>query len=397
MARGSALTAGGVKALKNPGTYTDAGHGGLTLRVVGNGGKRWVQRISIGGIMHNLGLGTYPAVSLAEAREAAMANAQAVRAGRNPLEEKRAARSPAPAVPLFADAAAQVIRLRRPTWSNPKHAAQWQSTLQTYAYPVIGRKRVDEVATADVLALLTPIWTSKPETASRVRQRVETVFDWVIASGYRTDNPAGRHLLKALPKQFKTRRHHPALPYSAVPATLASVRGCNADLSTRLAFEFMVLTAARTGEVREARWDEVDLDARSWTIPADRMKARREHRVPMSDRAVALLLEARALDRGTGVVFPARRSEGPLSNMAFDMLLRRLQVPAVPHGFRSSFRDWVIEQTATPWAVGEAALAHNLGNSTETAYARTDLFEMRRQLMQQWADYAGNCLLDKDG
>ncbi len=279
-----------------------------------------------------------------------------------------------------------MIELRRPTWSNAKHAYQWRNTLATYANPVTGSKPVDEIDGGDVLAVLTPIWTVKSETARRVRQRLETVLDWAVAQGWRLDNPAGRSSLKVLPKLPKVKNHHPALPYGDVPAALERVRQSTADLVTKLSLEFLVLTAARSGGVRLAKWSEVDWESRTWFVPASRMKARREHRVPLAVRALEVLSKVRNLDEdGRKLVFQGHSGK-PLSNMVYVTLLRRLGIPAVPHGFRSSFKGWCIECTDTPWVVREAALAHNLGNSTETAYARSDLFERRRWLMESWAD-----------
>ena len=247
------------------------------------------------------------------------------------------------------------------------------------------------------MEVLTPIWTTKPETASRVRQRMETVMDWAVAQGYRLDNPAGRSLLKVLPKTQRLKEHHRALPYAQVPGAVDKVRESTAGRSTKLAFEFLVRTAARSGEVRGAEWSEIDWGSATWEVPAARMKARRPHRVPLSVRAVEILREALDLDHGQGLVFPAARGGRPASEMVFTALLRRLEIPAVPHGFRSSFRDWVIEQTSTPWAVAEAALAHNVGNSTEAAYMRSDLFDQRRALMDRWADYvAGEADKEED-
>ena len=215
------------------------------------------------------------------------------------------------------------------------------------------------------------------ETATRVRQRMETIFDYATVSGWRTDNPAAA-VSKALPRRPRVKWHHPALPYNEVPAAIQQIR---------LALEFMVLTAARAGEARGATWAEINIGGAIWEVPAERMKARRGHRVPLADRALAILSEVREFSDGDGLIFPNRHTGKPLSNMAFTTLLRRLEIDAVPHGFRSSFKDWTISETATAWAVGEAALAHNLGNSVEAAYARTDLFERRRLLMQQWAVY----------
>ena len=383
------LTALKANALSKPGRYGDGN--GLYLNIAPSGGKSWVQRIVVDGRRRDIGLGPYPAVSLARARAIAHDNRTAVAEGRDPVAEKResreASRRPAPSIPTFAEAAARVVELRRPTWSNPKHAAQWESTLATYVHPVIGRKTVDSVTPADAMDVLTPIWTTKPETARRVRQRMETVMDWVVTQGYRLDNPAGRSLLKVLPPVKSLKEHRQALPYVQVPGAVARVRESTADTPTKLAFEFLVLTASRSGEVRAAEWGEMDWEAATWEVPAARMKTRRPHRVPLSGRAMEILQEALSFADGQGLVFPATRSGKGASPMTFTALLRRLGIPAVPHGFRSSFRDWVIERTSTPWAVAEAALAHVVGNSTEAAYMRSDLFEQRRALMDRWAEY----------
>ena len=320
-------------------------------------------------------------MGLAEARKTAVANVEAIREGRDPIAERQR-----PAMPTFQQVAEQVIELRRPTWSSDRHAQQWTESLTNHAYPLIGSKPVDEITSADVLAVLTPIWTSKGPTATRVKQRMGVIFDYAIASGWRADNPASA-VASALPRRSRIKRHHPALPYDEVPAAMEHIRESTADPSTRLAFEFMALTAARAGEVRGATWAEIDIDGSVWEVPAERMKARRGHRVPLATRALAILSEAREFSDGDGLIFPNCHTGKPLSNMAFTALLRRLKIEAVPHGFRSSFKDWTISETATPWAVGEAALAHNLGNSVESAYARTDLFERRRELMAQWAHF----------
>ena len=389
----NALSAAFVKKVAAPGTYADGL--GLTLRVDDKGNKKWVQRITIDGKQRNIGLGGYPATGLADARTVAQDNHRAIREGRNPVEEKRQAKesakedttSPAPATPMFADVAAQVIELRRPTWSNAKHAAQWTATLETYAFPTIGDKAIDAITAADVLAVLTPIWTEKPETASRVRQRIEAVLDFAVANGWRADNPAGRHLLKVLPDTKGLKEHHRALPYADVAAALRKVRLSPSHTLTRLAFAFMVYTAARAGEVRHAEWSEIDFESATWIVPATRMKARKEHRVPLSNKALELLQDAKDLTGGEGLVFPAKRSGEALTDMAFNTLLRRLEIDAVPHGFRSSFRDWAAECSGASKEVCELSLAHNSGNAVEMACMRSDLFELRRSLMQQWADY----------
>lgn len=246
------LSAAMVRTVSKPGMYSDGN--GLNLRVERTGTKQWVQRVTVAGKRTVLGLGGYPAVSLADARELAAANQRTIKQGRDPLVEKRQAAEEQrrPAVPSFSEAAARVIEIRRPTWSNAKHRAQWSSTLATYAHPLIGRKPVDEITTGDVLAILTPIWTTKPETASRVRQRLEAVFDWVIAQGWRPENPAGKAVTRALPRVSRVKRHHAALPVPDVPAALKTVRESEADTATRLAFEILALTAARSGEARLA-------------------------------------------------------------------------------------------------------------------------------------------------
>ena len=383
----NALSAVFVQSVQETGTYADGG--GLNLRVEDSGAKFWFQRVTIDGKRRNLGLGGYPTVSLAEARKAALVNSRMIREGRDPLAEKREAITARqrPPTPTFAEASEIVIDMRRPTWTNAKHAEQWTNTLTTYASPKLGPKLVTDITSADILSVLTPIWTAKAETASRVRQRMETVLDWAVAQGYRIDNPAIRSITKVLPRTPRTKQHFAALHYRDVPAALATVNGSNADTVTKLAFEFLVLTAARSGEVRLATWNEIDWRGKKWTVPAERMKARREHRVPLSTRSIEVLRQAEGLADGScELVFPGSRGR-PLSDMVFTALLRRLDIPAVAHGFRSSFRDWCIECTDVSWAVGEAALAHNLGTSTEQAYARTDLFDQRRDLMQQWADF----------
>ena len=384
------LSAAMVRTVSKLGMYSDGN--GLNLRVERSGTKQWVQRVTIAGKRSMLGLGGYPAISLADARELAAANQRAVKQGRDPLAEKRQAAEERrrPAVPSFSEAAERVIEMHRPTWSNAKHAAQWTSTLATYAHPVIGRKPVDEITTGDVLTIMTPIWTTKPETASRVRQRLETVFDWVVAQGWRPDNPAGRAITRALPRVSRVKRHHAALPVLDVPAALKTVRESGADMATRLAFEFLVLTAARSSEARLATWGEMDLQSATWKVPAERMKARREHKVPLSGRSLEILGEARELNgHDTELVFPAGRRGKALSDMTLTVLLRRLGIPAVPHGFRSSFKDWCMEVRGGDdrWFLSEAALAHNLGDSTQMAYARSDLLELRRPLMDEWAEF----------
>lgn len=382
-----ALTVARIKGIEEPGDYTDS-HG-LTLRVSKNGTRSWVQRLTVDGKRRNIGLGSYPSVGIVEARNRAEENRKAVREGRDPNAEKRKARREREAkaqVPTLKQACQTVIELRRPTWSSDRHAKQWTESLALHAFPALGERRVDEISAADILALLTPIWTEKAETATRLQQRLATVFDWVIVVGYRPDNPVAA-ISKALPRRSRVKNHHPALLFTDVPAGLKKVKESTADPVTKLAFEFLVLTGSRTGEVRGATWGEIDLDARLWVIPASRMKARREHRVPMSDRAIEVLKEAQKYDRGNGLIFPAKRKGGQLSNMVFEMLLRRLEIPAVPHGFRASFRDWMEECSSASWAVAESALAHSSGERSSLGYLRSDFLEQRGPLMQSWADF----------
>ena len=363
-----------------PGFYCD-GHG-LNLRVDPSGARQWVQRLVIRGRPRMLGLGGYPLVSLAEARNAAFANRQRARAGGDPLAEKRHGQG----VPTIEEAAATVLEQQRPGWRNAKYARDWPRSLRAYAFPRIGALPVSAVTTADVLAILTPIWHEKSQTAQRVRQRISAVMKWAIAMGYRPDNPAGDALGQALGRQQTVVQHMRALPHGAVADALATVRASPAAVTTKRAFEFLVLTAARSGEVRLATWDEMDLDAGVWAIPAARMKAKRDHRVPLSGRALAILHDVQKLSDGTGLVFRSLRGK-PLSSVTLPRLTKELDIAAVPHGFRSSFRDWAAEQTNTPREVVEAALAHTVQNPPEAAYARSDLFERRRRLMNDWAAY----------
>ena len=363
-----------------PGRHCDGQ--GLYLVVQPTGTRSWVQRLVIRGRKRELGLGSTALVSLAEARERALSNRKLAREGGDPLAEKRRA----DAMPTFADAAARVVEQKRGGWRSPLHARTWLNSLQLHAFPRIGGRPVSEVASADVLEVLTPIWHVKIQTARNVRQRISAVMEWAIAMNLRSDNPCDR-LGPVLGKQNEAVRHMRALPHRDVAAAVAAVRASNAPEGVKLAFEFLVLTAARWGEVRGARWDEMDTEAHVWTVPATRMKANREHRVPLCRRAVDILDAARTFGAGAGpLVFTAGDGER-LDEKVLRRLLERLRVAAVPHGFRSSFRDWAAEETEHRREVIEAALAHVVGNKVEAAYARSDLFERRRVLMDDWAGY----------
>ncbi|MFG1294074.1 tyrosine-type recombinase/integrase [Xanthobacter versatilis] len=376
-----ALTAVAVRQAKTPGRHADGN--GLYLEVDASGAKRWTLRIIVKGRRRDIGLGGVTLVSLSEAREKALAYRKIAREGGDPLLERRKAQG---TIPTFAEAAEKVHGEHAPAWKNEKHAAQWLTTLKTYAYPEIGELPINAIDTPMLLKVLSPIWLSKPETARRLRQRLGTVFDWAKAAGYREgDNPI-EGVERGLPKNNKLKEHHAALPYGEVPAFVTAMRSIDAGLPVRLGFEFLILTAARTGEVIGATWDEIDLAEKVWTVPAARMKAKRAHRVPLSERCMEILGEARRLGN-EGYVFPGRSSEKPLSNMAFLMVLRRMEFNVTAHGFRSAFRDWAAEATNHPREVCEMALAHTVENKVEAAYRRGDLFEKRRQLMADWTAF----------
>ena len=368
-----------------PGRHIDGN--GLYLYVQPTGTRSWIQRLVIRGRRCELGLGAAALVSLAEAREQALANRKLARSGGDPLADKRRVQG----MPTFAEAAAQVLEQKRAGWRNARQARDWLSSLQRYAFPRIGRMPVAEVASADLVQLLGPIWHTKAETARRLRQRLHAVLEWAVAMDLRADNPCNR-IAPVLGPQNDVVRHQPALPHRDVATAVETVRASGATAAVKLAFEFLVLTAARSGEVRGARWDEIDTQAHVWNVPAVRMKMKRAHRVPLSSRAVAVLDAARALGDGDGLVFPG--GSGPIAPTSFPRLLQQHGVAAVPHGFRSSFRDWAAEETNHPREVVEAALAHVVQNKVEAAYARSDLFERRRRLMDDWAAYvagsAGN-------
>ena len=359
---------------------------GLILVVQPTGSKSWIQRLTIRGRRRELGLGGFPATSLKQAREQAFANLQEARQGRDPLKEKRSAAR----VPTFAAAAEKVFEQQAPSWRNQKHSKQWGATLGTYVFPSIGERSVSSVTSADVLEILMAIWHTRPETARRVRGRINAVMEWAVAMEFRPDNPCDR-LKRALPRQKDVVKHMRALPYAEVSAAIATVQQSQASLATKLALEFLMLTAARSGEVRGAKWDEIDLDSMTWLIPAERMKAKREHAVPLSRRAVQVLEMARPLANASGLIFPSPRGR-VLSDMTLSKLLREQGIPAVPHGFRSSFRDWAGERSGVQDAVIEAALAHTIRNPTKAAYARTDYFGLRQPLMDDWAEYLSQTL-----
>ena len=375
----NALSYAFVQTVAEAGRYCD-GHG-LYLDVQPSGSRSWVQRITIGGRRRELGLGGYPIVSLKDARAQAFLNRQCARAGGDPLAEKRRSRN----LPTFAVFAERVWKQLKPGWRNEKYAKDWMLCLKRIAFPRLGEKSVAEVTRPDVIDVLRPIWHPLPTTARRLLQRMNAVMESAVAMEYRADNPCLR-VGAVLGRQQEDVQHMRALPHHEVAAALEATRSSSARRVVKLAFEFLVLTAGRSGEVRGAEWSEVDLAKRVWTIPAKRMKTNREHRVPLCGWAVETLDRARALSNGGPLVFPTARGK-PLKDMALSGLLKNLDIAAVPHGFRSSFRDWASEETDHPREVVEAALAHVVRNKVEAAYARSDLFERRRPLMDDWAAY----------
>ncbi len=374
-----ALSAAFVRSAP-PGRHADGN--GLYLFVQPTGTRSWVQRIVIRGRRRELGLGAAALVTLAEARELALANRKLARSGGDPLFEKRRADR----VPTFAEAAERVLEQKRGGWRGRWHVHNWWRSMEHYAFPRIGSRSVSEVNTADVLEILSPIWHVKASTAREVRQRIRSVLEWAIAMDLRNDNPCDR-VLPVLGPQNDIVTHRQALPHKDVAAAIETVRDSKSGQpAVKLAFELLVLTAARSAEVRLATWTEINTADRVWTVPALRMKAKREHRVPLCGRALEVLDAARALGGGNPLVFPMRSGRA-ISASTLPKMLQQHEIAAVAHGFRSSFRDWAAEETNHPREVIEAALAHVVQNKVEAAYARSDLFERRRRLMDDWSAY----------
>lgn len=373
-----------------PGFHSDGGN--LYLRVRDSNSRAWVFRYKAAGKVREIGLGPLHTRSLAEARQVAEAMRKAVSAGTDPADVIRV-QQPAPEeqAKTFKDCAVELIEAKRPGWKNAKHAQQWENTLKDYAFPVIGDKLPADVSLADVKAILLPLWATKTETATRLRQRIEAVLDYAAVHGLCdfTRNPARWKgvLDKVLPQPRKVtaREHHAAAEYADVPRIMAALAG-KAHISA-MNLRFTILTGARSGEARGALWDEIDLDAKTWTIPARRMKAARPHRVPLSAPAIEIIKTMRALRRpGVDLVFPGGRG-GLLSDVAVNKSLHSIAPDVTVHGFRSAFRTWCEEQTSSPRSVTEAALAHVNADRVEAAYQRSDLFDRRRELMARWADF----------
>ncbi len=386
------LTDRKVAALREPGRYAVGGVPGLQLRITPAGAKSWVLRVKIGDLRRDIGIGPYPFVTLARARDEAYEMRKRIRDGVDPLVKKReirqAIRAQQAGEKTFEECAAAYIEAKAPEWKNPKHRQQWENTLKQYAYPVMGKLAVADIDLPHVLQVLEPIWTTKTETASRLRGRIENVLDWATVRKYRTgENPARwkGHLDTILPARGKVQKveHHTAMAIDAMPAFWRELKA--REGMAALALQFVILTAARSGEVRGATWDEIDLATKVWTVPADRMKAGREHRVPLSDETVALL---QALPRlaDSPYLFPGTKGQ-PLSDMTLTAVMRRMGLDAVPHGFRSTFRDWAGERTGFARELAEQALAHTLTNKVEAAYRRGDALEKRRKMMNAWAQF----------
>jgi integrase len=385
----SKLTARKVQTAKS-GKYSDGGN--LYLIVSETGSRKWVLRFTWRGKPKEMGFGSAASVPLADAREKAATARRQIAQGINPIDERKSEGG----IPTFGELADDVRQSLSEGFRNEKHKAQWKSTLDNYAAS-LHAKPVDTISTDDVLAALKPIWTIKAETASRVRGRIEKVLDAAKAKGFRDgENPARwrGHLDHLLPRPSKLARgHHAAMPYEDVATFIAKL--LKREATAALALEFCILTAARSGEILGMRWSEIDIDKKIWTVPANRMKAGREHRVPLSSRAVAILNQLEKLRAGE-FVFPGQARNKPLSNMAMEMILRRMKIEnATVHGFRSSFRDWAGNVSSFPREVVETALAHVIGDKAEQAYRRSDALEKRRKLMDQWAAYCSTQRIGK--
>ena len=375
------LSVAKVRALSRPGRYSDGGT--LILNVTPGGSKSWIQRVTVDGVRRDIGLGSFPLVSLAEARDKAFENRRLARGGGDPLAAKRKVKAP-----TFREAAQRTHEANRPRWRSERVAKTWWQGLNKHVFPILGDKHVDRIGREDVLRVLTPLWTSRPEQARKLRQAIRSTLAWAQAHGHVDTNIAADAINGALPAQPAVKEHLRSLPYRDVPDALATVDASRASLFARLCLRFTVLTAARSGESRGATWEEIDLDAREWRIPARRMKSGVEHRIPLSDAALSVLARARPLRKDSDLIFPSPVRRGrPLSDMALTKLLRDtgLAERATVHGFRSSFRDWCAE-TGQPRELAEAALAHTVPG-VEGAYFRSDLFERRRHLMADWAQY----------
>ena len=376
------LTATAVKAARASGRYGDGD--GLFLLVGKSGARSWICRVQKDGRRRDIGLGSEKKVPLALARERSAKVRRQVEVGIDPVAERRKEVG----VPSFGEAAKLVFEENKSTWRNAKHRAQWLSTLETYAFPTLGNVAVSEIDGPMVRDVLVAIWLAKPETARRVRQRIAMVIDWSVAKGFRSTPLIMSAINKSLPKAAASSSHHRAMPYPEMPSFLVRLR--EKTSVGGLALELAILTACRSGEVRGAIWSEFDLQSGLWSIPPDRMKAGREHVIPLSKGALRALQRAKEFRvKGNDLVFPGQKAGKPLSDMTLTKICRDMGVDAVPHGFRSSFRDWISEETSFDHTVAEMALAHTVESKVERAYRRGNLLEKRRALMAAWDDYCG--------
>ena len=383
-----------IQSLREPGRYADGA--GLYLVITKSKSKNWLHRVTVNGRRRDLGLGRFPDVSLSQARQRCAENRALITDGIDPKEREAATERErkAPTIPTFREAAISVHAALRPRWRSKKHARQWLQAVEKHCFPTLGSVPVDQITRRDVIQCLRPIWTRTPEQGRRVLQKMRAIFRWCVGNEYIENTPCGDALDFALIPQPAIKQHFRALHYSDVPPALETVKRSNASDATRLSFRFMVLTATRNAEARAATWEEIDLDRRVWEISGDKMKAGRPHRIPLSGQAVEVLREARGLNDGQGLIFPSpRKRGGMLSDMALLKVLRDagLADKTTAHGFRSAFKTWAVEMTSASWEASEAALAHQVGNTTERAYARTDWYTERRPLMQAWADYVAPC------
>lgn len=376
------LSALKVKNLKEPGRYSDGD--GLMLKIGPTGGRSWIVRVQTNGRRRDVGLGDARDLSLVGAREAAMEIRKNARLGNDPLAQRQKQRMPAP---TFRDAALIVHKELLKGWKNGKHREQWMTTLEKYAFPKLGRLPVDQIEGPLVRDILAAIWLDKPETARRVKQRIGTILDWSYSKGFRSSEAPMRSISKGLPRQTKKQGHFAAMAHAQLPAFIATLDVAHASMG-KLALRALILTACRSGEIRGARWSELSDDLSEWTIPETRMKAGTRHRVPLSSPARAVFQQAQSMRVfDSDLIFPGQDRFKPLSDMTLLKVLRDANIGATVHGFRSTFRDWVADETDYPREIAEAALAHTIGNKVEAAYRRTDFFEKRRSLMADWGAY----------
>jgi integrase len=377
------LSATKIKTLTEPGRYIDGD--GLMMEIAPGGSRSWKLRVRVDGKRRDFGLGSLSIVTLIEAREKAREYRRLIAQGIDPVAEKKKEKI---VIPTFRAAAEQVHAEHKASWKNGKHQVQWITTLETYAYPFIGDRLVNDIEGPQIRKALLPIWLSKPETARRVRQRIGAVLDWAYVNGFRDSEAPMRSLSKGLPRQPKDDGHFAAMPYTEIPVFIAKLR--ERTSIGRVAMEVLILTAARSGEIRGATWGEFDLDKAMWSIPATRMKMGRPHFVPLAPQVLEALERAKAFSAPcTDLVFPGMKLKTPMSDMTLLKILRNMEAGVTVHGFRSTFRDWVADKTDFPGEVAEAALAHANSNKVEAAYRRTDFFEKRKALMDDWAAFCG--------